>query len=119
MNAIFALLALGHSPDDPLTAREIEEFSRFEIEEGDTIRVQNYVCFSGLGHGDRYGSPRGSGRTAESPRIDRGGELVARESNRWARRLDDQNPRGNAGGMEAFLSSAMNSFRMSTIPHSS
>jgi len=39
MNAIFALVALGHSPDDPLTAREIEEFSRFEIEEGDTIRV--------------------------------------------------------------------------------
>ncbi len=43
MNAIFALLALGHSPDDPLTAREIEEFSRFEIEEGDTIRVQPCV----------------------------------------------------------------------------
>jgi squalene-hopene/tetraprenyl-beta-curcumene cyclase len=39
MNAIFALLALGHSPDDPLTAREITEFSQFEIEEGDTIRV--------------------------------------------------------------------------------
>jgi len=43
MNAIFALLALGHSPDDPLTAREIQEFSRFEIEEGDTIRVQPCV----------------------------------------------------------------------------
>ena len=43
MNAIFALLALGHSPDDPLTAREIGEFSRFEIEEGDTIRVQPCV----------------------------------------------------------------------------
>jgi squalene-hopene/tetraprenyl-beta-curcumene cyclase len=40
MNSIFALLALGHSPDDPLTAREIGEFSRFEIEQGDTIRVQ-------------------------------------------------------------------------------
>jgi squalene-hopene/tetraprenyl-beta-curcumene cyclase len=39
MNAIFALVALGHSPYDPLTAREIDEFSRFEIEEGDTIRV--------------------------------------------------------------------------------
>jgi squalene-hopene/tetraprenyl-beta-curcumene cyclase len=40
MNAIFALVALGHSPDDPLTAREITELGRFEIEEGDTIRVQ-------------------------------------------------------------------------------
>jgi squalene-hopene/tetraprenyl-beta-curcumene cyclase len=40
MNAIFALVALGHSPDDPLTAREITELARFEIEEGDTIRVQ-------------------------------------------------------------------------------
>jgi squalene-hopene/tetraprenyl-beta-curcumene cyclase len=43
MNAIFALVALGHSPDDPLTAREIDEFSRLEIEEGDTIRVQPCV----------------------------------------------------------------------------
>jgi len=34
---------LGHSPDDPLTAREIGEFSRFEIEQGDTIRVQPCV----------------------------------------------------------------------------
>src|SRR6202041_4213605 len=29
--------------DDPLTAREIDEFSRFEIEEGDTIRVSPCV----------------------------------------------------------------------------
>ena len=43
MNAIFALVALGHSPDDPLTAREIGELARFEIEEDDTIRVQPCV----------------------------------------------------------------------------
>ena len=43
MNSIFALVALGHGPDDPLTAREIREFSRFEIEEGDTIRMQPCV----------------------------------------------------------------------------
>jgi squalene-hopene/tetraprenyl-beta-curcumene cyclase len=43
MNSIFALLALGHGPDDPLTAREIREFSRFEIEEGDTLRMQPCV----------------------------------------------------------------------------
>jgi squalene-hopene/tetraprenyl-beta-curcumene cyclase len=40
MNSVFALLALGRSPDDPLTAREIGHLERFEIEEGDTIRVQ-------------------------------------------------------------------------------
>src|SRR6204780_2399149 len=40
MNSIFALMALGHGPDDPLTAREIREFARFEIEEKDTIRLQ-------------------------------------------------------------------------------
>jgi squalene-hopene/tetraprenyl-beta-curcumene cyclase len=40
MNSIFALMALGHGPDDPLTAREIREFSRFEIEENETIRLQ-------------------------------------------------------------------------------
>jgi squalene-hopene/tetraprenyl-beta-curcumene cyclase len=43
MNSIFALMALGHGPDDPLTWREITEFSRFEIEEGDTIRMQPCV----------------------------------------------------------------------------
>jgi squalene-hopene/tetraprenyl-beta-curcumene cyclase len=43
MNSIFALMALGHGPDDPLTAREIREFSRFEIEERDTIRLQPCV----------------------------------------------------------------------------
>src|SRR5262249_23492134 len=40
MNAVFALLALGHPPDDPLTAREIGHLRRLEIEEDDTIRVQ-------------------------------------------------------------------------------
>ncbi|HET8923076.1 MAG TPA: squalene--hopene cyclase [Candidatus Acidoferrum sp.] len=43
MNSIFALMALGHGPDDPLTLREIQEFSRFEIEEGDMIRLQPCV----------------------------------------------------------------------------
>ena len=43
MNSIFALMALGHGPDDPLTAREIREFSRFEIEDGDTIHMQPCV----------------------------------------------------------------------------
>jgi squalene-hopene/tetraprenyl-beta-curcumene cyclase len=40
MNAIFALVAMGHSPDDPLPSREINELARFEIEDEDTIRVQ-------------------------------------------------------------------------------
>jgi squalene-hopene/tetraprenyl-beta-curcumene cyclase len=39
MNSIFALMALGHGPDDPLTSREIREFARFEIEEG-----ERFVC---------------------------------------------------------------------------
>ena len=43
MNSIFALMALGHGPDDPLTAREIREFARFEIEEVDTIHLQPCV----------------------------------------------------------------------------
>ena len=43
MNSIFALIALGHGPDDPLTAREIREFSRFEIEDDDSIRMQPCV----------------------------------------------------------------------------
>jgi squalene-hopene/tetraprenyl-beta-curcumene cyclase len=43
MNSIFALMAFGHSPDDPLTFREIKEFSRFEIEDEETIRMQPCV----------------------------------------------------------------------------
>src|ERR1700730_6058258 len=43
MNSIFALMALGHCPEDPLTWREIKELSRFEIEENDTIRLQPCV----------------------------------------------------------------------------
>jgi squalene-hopene/tetraprenyl-beta-curcumene cyclase len=43
MNSIFALIALGHGPEDALTWREIKEFSKFEIEENDTIRLQPCV----------------------------------------------------------------------------
>jgi squalene-hopene/tetraprenyl-beta-curcumene cyclase len=43
MNSIFALIAMGMGPDDSLTRREIQEFSRFEIEEPDTIRLQPCV----------------------------------------------------------------------------
>jgi squalene-hopene/tetraprenyl-beta-curcumene cyclase len=43
MNAIFALLALGHGPDDPITSREIREFARFELETPDTLRLQPCV----------------------------------------------------------------------------
>jgi squalene-hopene/tetraprenyl-beta-curcumene cyclase len=44
MNAVFALLALGFGPEDPLTAREIWQMARLEITEGDTTRLQ--PCFS-------------------------------------------------------------------------
>ncbi len=43
MNSIFALMALGHSPSDPLTARQIDELGRFEIEDAHTIRLQPCV----------------------------------------------------------------------------
>lgn len=43
MNSIFALMAMGHGPDDPLTWREIQEFSKFEIEDDETIRLQPCV----------------------------------------------------------------------------
>jgi squalene-hopene/tetraprenyl-beta-curcumene cyclase len=40
INSIYALLALGRPPDDPITAHQIKELTKFEIEEKDTIRVQ-------------------------------------------------------------------------------
>src|SRR5262249_38313020 len=40
MNSIYALMALGYSPNDPLTAREIHELGRFEIDDGQTMRLQ-------------------------------------------------------------------------------
>jgi squalene-hopene/tetraprenyl-beta-curcumene cyclase len=44
VNSIFALTALGYSPDDPLVQREKKELERFHIREGDTLRLQ--PCFS-------------------------------------------------------------------------
>jgi squalene-hopene/tetraprenyl-beta-curcumene cyclase len=43
MNCIFSLVAMGYGPDDPLTCRETREFARFEIEDGETIRLQPCV----------------------------------------------------------------------------
>src|SRR5262249_14485504 len=43
MNSIFALMALGCGPDHPVTSRQIREFAKFEIEEGNTIRLQPCV----------------------------------------------------------------------------
>jgi squalene-hopene/tetraprenyl-beta-curcumene cyclase len=40
MNSIFALLAEGNDPSDPLTAREIQFLEQYEIEEDSTLRVQ-------------------------------------------------------------------------------
>src|ERR1700723_4629217 len=40
MNSIYALLAEGADPGDPLVAREINFLARYEIEEGDTLRIQ-------------------------------------------------------------------------------
>ena len=40
MNSIFALISLGCPPDHPLTTKQIDEFSRFEIEEAETMRLQ-------------------------------------------------------------------------------
>jgi squalene-hopene/tetraprenyl-beta-curcumene cyclase len=40
MNSIYALLAEGADPSDPLVAREINFLARYEIEENDTLRVQ-------------------------------------------------------------------------------
>ena len=43
MNSIYALMALGYGPDDPMTKREIAELAKFEIEERGTIRLQPCV----------------------------------------------------------------------------
>jgi squalene-hopene/tetraprenyl-beta-curcumene cyclase len=40
VNSIFALIAMGFPPENPRTAREIGFMARYEIEEGDSIRVQ-------------------------------------------------------------------------------
>jgi squalene-hopene/tetraprenyl-beta-curcumene cyclase len=40
MNAVFALVASGYPPDDPLTAREIGQLASYEIEGADTLRLQ-------------------------------------------------------------------------------
>jgi squalene-hopene/tetraprenyl-beta-curcumene cyclase len=46
MNAVFALLALGRAPDDPLTARQIDRLAELEIEDRDGLRLQ--PCLSAV-----------------------------------------------------------------------
>ena len=46
MNAVLALLALGRSPSDPLTARQIDRLAELEIEEQDSLRLQ--PCLSAV-----------------------------------------------------------------------
>jgi len=43
VNSVFALVAMGYAPDDPLTAREIAHLAGLEITEGETTRVQPCV----------------------------------------------------------------------------
>ena len=43
MNSVFALLALGFSPDDPVAAREIDQLASLEIEDEHTLRLQPCV----------------------------------------------------------------------------
>jgi squalene-hopene/tetraprenyl-beta-curcumene cyclase len=40
MNSIYVMLAEGKGVDDPMVARQIGYLSRYEIEDGDTIRMQ-------------------------------------------------------------------------------
>jgi len=44
MNSIFVLMASGYTADHPSAAREIRQFARLEIEDGNTLRLQ--PCFS-------------------------------------------------------------------------
>jgi len=57
MNSIFALWPWG-TPGDPLTWREIKEFSRFEVEEATHSHAA--VRLAGLGHLHRHGRSRRS-----------------------------------------------------------
>ncbi|PWT84262.1 MAG: squalene--hopene cyclase [Blastocatellia bacterium] len=43
MNAVFALLALGHEPSDRLAAQQIRHLARLEIEDATTLRLQPCV----------------------------------------------------------------------------
>jgi squalene-hopene/tetraprenyl-beta-curcumene cyclase len=43
MNAVFALLALDRTPEDPVTDRAIEALAALEIEDADTLRLQPCV----------------------------------------------------------------------------
>src|SRR6202008_4631652 len=43
MNAVFALRALGRTPADPLTARQIDRLSGLEVDDGKELRLQPCV----------------------------------------------------------------------------
>ena len=96
MNSIFALMALGHGPDDPLTWREIKEFSRFEIEEDDTIRMQPCVspvwdtCIAMV-------SLEEAGVAPDHPALVKVGGMDSVEADSRSRRLAGEEQRRRAG----------------------
>ena len=112
MNAIFALVALGHSPDDPLlTAR-----GKSTSFPGLRSRMWRHDPCCSLRFA-RFGTPRLQwllSKKRDCRRIIRrsieSGQLAAQKANKRVRRLDVEDSRGDAGRVGC-LSSAMISIR--------
>ena len=97
INSIIALRCLGYENDHPLTASQIRELEKLEIEEGDTLRVA--PCFSpvwdtALAH-QRDGR---IGPACRSPRVLKAANWIldkeVKEEGDWK----VKNPEGQPGG---------------------
>ena len=92
INSIIALRCLGYDNDHPLTASQIRELEKLEIEEGDTL-ASRALLFARLGHGagdqrdGRIGLARRSSRSFKSGGVDSG------QRSQRGRRLESEEPR--------------------------
>ena len=97
INSIIALRCLGYANEHPLTASQIRELEKLEIEEGDTLRVA--PCFSPVWDTAlAMNALVESGLPADHPALQRAAEWILEKEVREVGDWKLKNPEGEAGG---------------------
>lgn len=97
INSIIALRCLGYENDHPLTASQIRELEKLEIEEGDTLRVA--PCFSPVWDTAlTLNAMIESGLPADHPEIVKAANWIIDREVKEAGDWKEKNPEGQPGG---------------------
>jgi len=97
INSIIALRCLGYDNDHPLTASQIRELEKLEIEEGDTLRVA--PCFSPVWDTAlAVNALVESGMSADHPALQKAAEWILEREVKEVGDWKVKNPEGQPGG---------------------